>query len=160
MKMSTGIGFKHSQQTKEILSIKHRGKNNGNWKGDNVGYTALHNWIERNKLKPKECEHCKKLKKLEAANISGKYKRDVNDFEWLCRNCHMLKDGRMEILIRANKSKIAKKFFCITCGIQKSRTGLRCKICAAKIRMTEEMRKRISNTLKARGNIKKEMLVK
>lgn len=32
---------------------------------------------------------------LDVANISGKYQRDINDFEWLCRKCHMKKDGRI-----------------------------------------------------------------
>ena len=29
------------------------------------------------------------------ANISQEYRRDVDDFEWLCRSCHMKKDGRI-----------------------------------------------------------------
>ena len=37
-------------------------------------------------------EICNKKKKLDLANISGEYKRDVNDFEWLCRSCHIRKD--------------------------------------------------------------------
>ena len=39
----------------------------------------------------------------DCANISGEYHRDVDDFEWLCRRCHMVKDGRLEKLIRWNK---------------------------------------------------------
>lgn len=58
------------------------------WKGDNVGYDALHRWIRINKPLPNCCETCKRDKKLEAANLSGEYKRDINDFKWLCRSCH------------------------------------------------------------------------
>lgn len=29
---------------------------------------------------------------MELSNISGEYKRDVNDFEWLCVSCHRKKD--------------------------------------------------------------------
>lgn len=29
------------------------------------------------------------------ANISGKYKTDLSDWEYLCRRCHMKKDGRL-----------------------------------------------------------------
>jgi len=32
---------------------------------------------------------------LELSNISGKYKRDINDYEWLCVKCHRIKDGNM-----------------------------------------------------------------
>jgi hypothetical protein len=63
------------------------------WKGNNVGYFALHSWISRNKGKPSKCERCgKKKKKYEWANISGEYKRDLNDYESLCVACHRIKD--------------------------------------------------------------------
>lgn len=72
-----------------------RGSNNHKWKGDHIkSYTALHAWIRRNKKMPKFCEKCKKSKPYDLANISGNYKRDINDYEWLCRKCHMKKDGR------------------------------------------------------------------
>ncbi len=71
---------------------------NVNWKGDNVGLPALHEWIENRKPKPKFCECCKTNKPYDLANISGLYKRDVNDFEWLCRSCHMHRDGRLKKL--------------------------------------------------------------
>lgn len=70
------------------------GKKNGMWRGDDVQYGALHEWVRNHKPKPKFCEECKKNKPSDLANISGEYKRDINDFEWLCRKCHMEKDGR------------------------------------------------------------------
>jgi len=71
-----------------------RAEKNGMWKGDKVKYRALHAWIKRNKPKPRFCEKCgKKTKKLELANISGKYKRDIQDYNWLCINCHRQLDG-------------------------------------------------------------------
>ncbi len=78
-------------------------KNHHYWKGDNVGYNALHNWVRRNKPKPKFCEECHIKPPYDVANISGKYLRDVNDFKWVCRGCHMKGDGR---LIRLKKSKV------------------------------------------------------
>ena len=84
-------------------------KKNPNWKGDKVKYDALHSWIRRHKSKPKLCEKCKKRKPFDLSNISGKYKRDVNDFEWLCRSCHMEKDGRLAKLFRNLKISDAKK---------------------------------------------------
>ena len=77
-----------------------RGKmlNEGNpmWAGDNVSLIALHEWVRERKPKPQVCECCKQNAPYELANISGKYKRDPSDYEWLCRKCHMIKDGRME----------------------------------------------------------------
>ena len=64
------------------------GKDNGMWKGNEVGYTALHGWIRKHKLKPEFCEECSKVPPYDLANISGEYKRDINDFRWLCRRCH------------------------------------------------------------------------
>ena len=85
--------FKISRGRKKI-NLREK---NGMWKGDKVGYCALHNWIEYNKSKPEFCEECKKNKHYDLANISGKYKRDINDFEWLCRSCHMKKDYKFGV---------------------------------------------------------------
>ena len=74
------------------ISEANKGKYNGQWKGNKVGYCSLHEWIGNRKLKPEFCEECKKVKPYDLANISGRYKRDINDFEWLCRSCHMKKD--------------------------------------------------------------------
>ena len=83
-----------SKDTKLKISKTKLNNKNPMWKGDSVGIIALHNWVRRNKPKPKVCEICKKNKPYDLANISGKYRRDINDFEWLCRKCHMKKDGR------------------------------------------------------------------
>ena len=69
-------------------------------KGFTYGY--IHQWVRKYKPKPENCEQCKKNIKecwgvLDLCNISGGYKRDINDFEYLCRKCHMTKDGRMKI---------------------------------------------------------------
>jgi len=74
------------------------GERNPSWKGDRVGYASLHEWIRKVKPKPEFCENCKIKPAYEVANISQKYKRDPNDFEWLCRKCHQTKDGRIKNL--------------------------------------------------------------
>jgi len=86
----------------EMLSEK-----NPMWKDKRVGYNALHGWIKRHKPKSLFCEKCRKTKKLDISNVSGKYKRDISDFRWLCRRCHMIDDGRYEKAI--NNIKNAKK---------------------------------------------------
>lgn len=77
---------------------------NGMWKGDRVGLTQLHVWVRRRLVKPEKCSNCGKKGWLDLANISQEYKRDLLDWEWLCRACHMRKDGRMKKMIAWNKS--------------------------------------------------------
>lgn len=84
------------------VSESRKGVKHPLWK-ENPSYESLHEWINNNKPKPILCGECHKEKKLEAANISGLYKRDLDDWEWLCRKCHMIKDGRMKKLIESNK---------------------------------------------------------
>lgn len=73
------------------------------WKGEKVGIDALHTYIRKQFPKPEKCQCCKIVPPFDLANISGEYKRDVSDWEWLCRRCHMTKDGRLNSL-RANTS--------------------------------------------------------
>lgn len=77
------------------------GENNGAWKGDNVSKKALHDYIKYHLPKPKQCDNCKQVKRLDLANISQEYKRDLSDWEWLCRKCHMTKDNRIKIFKQA-----------------------------------------------------------
>lgn len=80
------------------LSENMKNEKHPNWKGDKVGLDALHIWIENRKSKPDFCECCYIRKPYDLANKSGQYKRDIDDYEWLCRRCHMEKDGRLEKL--------------------------------------------------------------
>jgi len=68
------------------------------WKGDNVGYFALHHWINKQLGKPQKCEHCGKdklvSKQIEWANKSGLYLRDLSDWLRLCKSCHKKYDNR------------------------------------------------------------------
>jgi len=82
------------------ISLGKMNEKNSQWKGDKVKYISLHNWTRRHKPQPELCENCKEFPPYDLANISGNYKRDINDFEWLCRRCHMNKDGRIKNLRR------------------------------------------------------------
>lgn len=64
-------------------------EDNPMWKGDSVGYNALHMWIKRRLIKPCICPSCNKKPPIDMHNISGLYKRDLNDWIWLCRSCHV-----------------------------------------------------------------------
>ena len=68
-----------------------KGSGNYNWKGDRVGYFALHHWINREKGSAEKCVVCENFggsKGCHWANLSGKYKRDINDYISLCPKCH------------------------------------------------------------------------
>ncbi len=89
------LALKRQGVKRRTISETRQAEKNPMWKGDAVGYGALHRWVHRNKPKPSHCENCKQKKVLEAVNISQKYKRSLDDWKWLCRKCHMLEDGRM-----------------------------------------------------------------
>lgn len=56
------------------------------------GYDAIHAWVRKRKPKPALCENCKTCPPMDLANISGEYKRDINDYLYLCRSCHKIMD--------------------------------------------------------------------
>ena len=59
-----------------------------NWKGDEVGYMALHQWVYARKERTGICQQCGAEGVTEFANVSGEYRRDVEDFIELCVPCH------------------------------------------------------------------------
>ena len=65
------------------------------WKGDSVGYYALHLWISRHYGKAKKCEFCGKTTgRIDWANKTYEYKRDRDNWLELCHKCHMHYDMR------------------------------------------------------------------
>ena len=86
------FGKHHSEDFKKKMSIERKGKNNPNWKGNNVQYTALHDWIRDNKHRIIICEKCKIHPSLDLANINHLYRRNIYEYIWLCRSCHMKYD--------------------------------------------------------------------
>lgn len=81
------------------------------WTGDKVGYAALHGWIKRRFPKPELCQDCGLVPPYDLSN-KGVYDRNLDNWEWICRKCHMVKDGRMKNLNR-NGTKPKTK----VCGI-------------------------------------------
>lgn len=63
-----------------------------NWKGDNVGYAGVHQWVKKLLGKPKRCDQCgctnDAAKRYEWANVSLNYLRDLTDWRRLCVSCH------------------------------------------------------------------------
>ncbi len=78
------------------------------WKGDDVSYNGLHRWLRKNFGHPKKCQHCgmngkynysikgRKRWNVEWANKSGNYLREISDWLFLCRKCHIIYDKKNE----------------------------------------------------------------
>lgn len=82
-----------------IERLKERGKdilneNNSQWRGDNVGRIGAHDSVRNNKIKPHLCQKCgeRPARELSYNHILGRWTRDPEDYEYLCRSCHRLKD--------------------------------------------------------------------
>ena len=103
-KIGNCLGQKRTAETKNKQRLIHLGDKNPMWKADEVGYNALHAWVNRNLKKPDTCELCNEVKEwLDLANVTGIYNRDFNNWQYLCRKCHMESDGRLQKLVNLHK---------------------------------------------------------
>jgi hypothetical protein len=95
---------KVSDETRRRMSATRRGrflgKQHPQWRGNAVGYSALHQWVARHKTKTGVCTECgtevgtSRYRGTEWANVSGRYLRDLDDFVELCIRCHRRRDRR------------------------------------------------------------------
>jgi hypothetical protein len=77
------------------------GEQNTKWKGSNVGYRALHQWVVRMLGQPPQCKNCGVTgigRKMHWANKSHLYKRLTTDWVRLCAKCHKAYD-RNELVL-------------------------------------------------------------
>jgi len=104
-KNNPNYGNKYSAEVRKKISenTPNKGSNHKDWKGDNVGKAALHDYIKRYFPKPKNsiCKRCHGNKFLELSN-NGRYSRDLDDWEWICRGCHRKKD---KFILHINKMR-------------------------------------------------------
>jgi Zn finger protein HypA/HybF involved in hydrogenase expression len=84
-----------TKKHREAISKSLRQEKAKQWKGNRVSYSGLHRWLYKYKIRPDECQYCGKPNKtinnrsyLHWANISGEYKRELNDYIALCPSCH------------------------------------------------------------------------
>jgi len=99
-------GKKLSEEHKQKISNSAlKGSKHHNWAGNEVSYTALHDWVRRRLFKPEFCMLCEIKSPFELANISGKYKRDLTDWLWLCSKCHRIFDNQQ----RDKRGRFSKK---------------------------------------------------
>ena len=88
--------------------LRREGRECWNFKGDEVGYHALHHWISRKLGKPSHCEDCGRTEPpvgkgvtrsyFQWANISGEYKRVLSDWKRLCYLCHKIFDKQTTLV--------------------------------------------------------------
>lgn len=114
-KLGSNKGKKFTEEHKLKISQSHKGKvlseahkanlsddKHGQWKGDNVGYFSLHEWIRKKLGKPTQCSNCLKDgltgRKIHWANKSHEYKRDLTDWIRLCVPCHRKYDKGVLVL--------------------------------------------------------------
>lgn len=87
---------------------KARGERHYMWKGDAVGYNSLHRWVRRHLPQPELCEQCKAAPPLDLAN-KGIYNRDFKNWEYLCRRCHVISDGRLAKFIALGRIALSNR---------------------------------------------------
>jgi len=79
-------------KAKEALLAFNRGRveeASSSWKGDDVGYPGLHAWVQKERPRTGICQHCGAAGgRTHNANISGEYRRDLDDFIEVCGKCH------------------------------------------------------------------------
>lgn len=92
---NTGIdpwnkGIKGLTKRNEGSFKKGVNKDNKNvmWKGEDVGYYALHQYLYRNFGKPKCCKFCGNTNKVQWASKNYRYTRKIEDYISLCYWCH------------------------------------------------------------------------
>lgn len=93
--------FRHSEKTKKLMSESRSNEKHPFWKGEKVGYFALHRWIRSHFGKPESCEECGKINtpskdgrsSVHWANLDGNYDRVRVNWKSMCVPCHRKLDG-------------------------------------------------------------------
>lgn len=104
-----------TEEHKRKIGALHSGVNSPHWKGNQVGYTGLHDWVRKVLGDPQKCEHCgtTTAKKFEWSNKNHIYnRRNINDWVRLCASCHKryeLKNNLRTINNRNNKGQFVSK---------------------------------------------------
>lgn len=97
-KESHVYGLRRSEETKRRIGLSHSQDKSVGWKGEEVNYFTLHNWIRKYGIGKKACLHCgQENGRIEWANISGKYLRSLDDWMRLCVKCHKRYDSERDI---------------------------------------------------------------
>lgn len=70
------------------------GEKHSTWVGDKIQKDSLHCWVTREWGSPKKCDICgtTESKKFEWSNKNHTYKRNREDWQRLCKKCHLQYD--------------------------------------------------------------------
>lgn len=101
------------------------------YKEDTVpGYSHLH-WCMRQKIPmPQFCERCSEKPPQDLANKSQLYKPETDDWEYLCRKCHMDGDGRNDKLRESGIARRLPPRTCLGCSKEFYKSNSRTKYCS------------------------------
>lgn len=76
-------------------------------------YHSIHYWVKKRLPKTEACSWCgNQSLRIELANLSGDYKKEVSDFVWICVSCHKKYDGVHELQKKYADEKWATIQFC------------------------------------------------
>jgi hypothetical protein len=109
--------------------IDNYGEKNPSYKNSQK-YNAVHAWVRRRLSKPSLCDKCKTAHPVDIANISGQYLKELTDWEYLCRKCHMESDGRNQKLREFGKSRKFPDKLCSYCLIEFHPVSMNTKYCS------------------------------
>ena len=59
-----------------------------------MNYSKLHEFIRKQKKKPRYCEFCKKNLPTQLAKVTEYYTKNIEDYRYLCIKCHRKFDKR------------------------------------------------------------------
>jgi len=142
------------------MAGKNLSEKNGMWKGNKAGIDAIHIWVAKRLKKPKICSQCKKRKVIDLANINQNYKRNLTDWKWICRRCHMKEDGRLEKFINRNKQPRPPIYVkCRVCGEKSKHAYLGVGHCCGE-RVRYYRKRRIEQTVSKLKNLSLEESIK
>jgi len=81
-------GFRAGEK-RPYMSIK--GEAHWSYKGEDIQYSPLHQWVRKELGKAYKCSHCGKIgygRQMHWANIDHSYKRNLSNWISLCAKCH------------------------------------------------------------------------
>ncbi len=70
------------------LASSRTAENSPRWRGDDVGYSALHRWMNNKYPRTGTCEACGEVSNTEWSNVDHMYRRIRADWQELCKSCH------------------------------------------------------------------------
>lgn len=103
------LGHKASEETRKKLSESHKTERPWRWKNEKISDKSLkeryHKWIVSLKGKPRKCEHCgtTEAKFFDWSNKNHQYNKIEDEWQRLCRKCHIRYDIKNNNLLNKYK---------------------------------------------------------